>query len=167
MSNGKSLIVLAQEYRQFAEQIDSVIETEGDSALQELMNVSSLAVEQKASATALYIKRVGMLADQISAQVRDMNERKRELEKRQERVKQYLLTCMQAAGITKIENADLTIRIQKGRDSCEIFDERMVPLEYMKQPQPVPNKAAILADMKAGVIIDGCRIKNQESVVIK
>lgn len=168
MTKGKSLIVLAQEYRQFADQIAAAMETaEESSEVIEMMENNALAVEQKASATALYIKRCGMLADQIGEQIKALTERKRALENKQNSAKDYLLTCMQAAGITKIENADLMIRVQKGRGKVDIFDEGMIPMEYMKQPAPVPNKSAILADLKEGVIIDGCRLETSESVVIR
>lgn len=173
----KSLIVLATEYRDIADQITSRIdaaldENDGDTVktMLDTLEGESWAVEQKASGTALYIKRCGVLADQIDSQIKVLQERKKALKARQERITEYLLNCMKTAGISTIECADMAIKIQKNRPKVEIYDERLIPKEYLRLPPipaPVPDKTEIAKDLKEGVVIQGARLIQEERIVIK
>lgn len=80
------------------------------------------------------------------------------------------LEGMTVAGITKIEYADITISRRKNPASVEVFEEGLVPQAYMRTPlppPPEPDRKAILAALKAGEEVQGCRLVQKERVDIK
>ena len=102
------------------------------------------------------------------AEITRLKENKRILENRVEYMKSKIIEYMQASG-QKSANAGtfkLTMRESK---SCEIEDESMIPLEYMREiPAKLePDKKALLKDMKDGKRIDGASLKTSCSVTVK
>lgn len=173
----KSLIVLATEYRDIANSIADQIEmakeaddTETVQMMLDTLEGESYAVEQKAAGTALYIKRCGMLADQIGAEIKVLQARQKQIKARQDRISEYLISCMKTAGISKIECVDLSIGTAKNKPKVDVYEERLIPKEYMRLPpipKPVPDKIAIGKALAEGVEIQGVRLIQEERITIK
>ena len=102
------------------------------------------------------------------AEITRLKENKRILENRVEHLKEKVIDYMKASG-QKSANAGtfkLTMRESK---SCEIEDESLIPLEYMREiPAKLePDKKQMLKDMKDGKRIDGASLKTSYSVTAK
>lgn len=66
---------------------------------------------------------------------------------------------MDAMGERRIELPDMTVTIRAGGVSCAITDADALPDEYVRITR-APDKAAILADLKQGVVIKGAELSN-------
>ena len=160
----KTLMVMSQEYLAIAAMLEQVDDVE---ALGGALAESKMAIEQKASGVAYYINQLDDLTKAIGERVKAMNERKRVLENKKERLKAYLLDCMKTAGISKIESPDSTISIAAKAGSANVYDERMIPPEYWKQPPKVLDKAKLLSDLRDGLVIDGATLEKGERISIR
>jgi hypothetical protein len=89
--------------------------------------------------------------DQRMAQLRIRYER---AELRMERIGEALRQIMQAADLQKLVTPEATLSIGKGRSRIEITDLNAIPQGYAKTVK-TPDKAAILAAIKAGTEIPG------------
>jgi hypothetical protein len=100
----------------------------------------------------------------------EMASRREAMENRSQSIKDYILRCMRNSGINKIECPYFKISIRTNPQKVIIDDESKIPLSYMRQPDippPIPDKKAILNDIKVGVIVDGCHSEQGNSLVIK
>lgn len=166
MSN-LSLYVIAAEHRALADTLqdmDLPLEVVADTLAAE----SNLV--EKSAAVAAVITNLHAMSAMMTAEADRMAERAKAVEKRAEQVKAYLHTCMELAGVTKLEHAQFTLAIQKNPASVEIFSEEQIPAEYMrkpKPPEPAPDKKLILAALKAGTDVPGAKIHNGTRLAIK
>jgi hypothetical protein len=55
-----------------------------------------------------------------------------------------------------------TAHVRAGSASVIVTDETQIPAEYMRQPPPAPDKAAIAKALKAGEDIPGAVLRNGE-----
>lgn len=161
MGEKKSLIVLLDERHEVAERLEDAVNPA------ELMEKMEAAVQVKASGIAMYCEKLDAMIDAVDATIRKLQARKNALKNRKESLKEYTLAAMQTHGIKKIECPECTISIQKNPPSVEVFEERLIPGEYWKQPAPVLDKKALLEDMKEGLVIDGCCLKQSEGLRIR
>ena len=174
MAEKKSLITLAQEYRELAdlvaERIDAAEDEMEIQCLQDTLEGEAYPLETKAAGIAFYIQRLNSLSDAIGNRQKELAERRRVIDNRVKRIKEYLLESLVVAGVTKIECPDVAISRRKNPASVDIFEEGLIPPAYMRiptPPPPEPDKKAILAALKAGKDVQGCRIVQKERVDIK
>lgn len=82
----------------------------------------------------------------------------------------YLLTNMQATGITKIESALFKISIQNNPASVDVYEPGLIPSPYMRQPDtppPAPDKTALKAALKAGIEVQGAKLVQSQRLVVR
>ena len=157
----KSLMVLLDERNQIAEQL----ETAENPA--ELIESLDKAVQVKAAGIAIYLERLDSMAAALDETIKKLQARKKAFQNRKERLKEYTLNAMKQHGIEKIECPECTISIQKNPPSAEVYEPKMIPVEYWKHPEPVLDKKALLDDLKEGVVVQGARLKHTEGVRIR
>ncbi len=58
-----------------------------------------------------------------------------------------------------------TASTSNGRQSVAITDDAAIPAEYLRQPPPQPDKAAILAALKEGRAVPGAVLRNGAPVL--
>ena len=127
-------------------------------------------LEVKATNVALFIRNLEANADAIKAAEKGMADRRKSLEAKVERIKQYLLENMLRTGISKIESPYLCLSVRKNPPSVEVLSLDLIPDEYFDIPDPPPpalNKARLKDDLKAGVIIEGAKLIAGQSLQIK
>ena len=161
MGEKKSLMILLDERHDIVSQLEAA--EDPVEALEH--NTSDIAV--KTAGIAMYCDIGNQAIDQLDAQIKRLQERKKVIRARIDRVKDYTLSAMQMHGLRKIECPECTISIQKNPPSVEVFEEMLIPGEYWKQPAPVLDKKALLEDLKEGVVIDGCCLKQSEGLRIR
>lgn len=94
-------------------------------------------------------KAVGALIDEYRA-------RKQVLAERAERLKGALADAMQTSGFKKLPLALGTVTVSNAPPAVQIVDEALLPLEFWRVPDPVPDKKAIAEALKAGEVPGAC-----------
>jgi hypothetical protein len=104
----------------------------------------------------------------IDTEIKRLTDRKKVMVNKQDSLKEYLKTNMQASGITNIKCPLFSITLAKGRDVAVIDDEALIPEGYKEYVEVLKiDKAGILKALKEGPV-DGARLdKSDESLRIK
>lgn len=130
-------------------------------------------IQSKIESYGFVIRDRTSFADAMTAEIERMTARRDAEVKRIEKTKEWLLSSMVALGIKNIECPAFTISVQNNPPSVEIYNDKLIPEEYMKTPEPPPppeakpDKKAILAKLKAGEEVDGCNMVQKQRLVIK
>lgn len=127
----------------------------------------------KAQNVAFVIKNLESAAEQIAVAVEHMNARAQALEKRAERVREYLLQNMQMAGVQKIECPYFKLAVRENPPKVLVDDERQVPMSYFTEPAPPPppvpklDKKLVKKAIEDGFEVPGCRLERGKRLEIK
>lgn len=148
------------------QQIIDMIE-DGTEGLGDTLEALNDAIEEKVENIAKVVKTLDSEALAIKAEEQRLAERRRHLENNAKRLKEYAEQSMQLAQIKKVKGSVFTLSIQKNPPSVEITDEKSLPESYYVEQKPTLDKKSLLADLKAGVVIEGAQIKQSESLRIK
>lgn len=139
-------------------------------AIADTIEAESYPLEEKAKRVAYAPKILDAEADAIEAAAKEMMARAKAKRTRADGIREYLKTCMEVAGISKIESPHFAISIQKNPHSVDVFETALIPAEYMRQaapPPPEPDKVAIKEALKSGVEVPGCVLVQGTKIVIK
>lgn len=127
-------------------------------------------LEVKATNVAMFVRNLEASADAIKSAEGDMAARRKAIENRAKRVKEYLQSQMTRTGITKIECPHFKLAIQDNPPSVVIDAESQIPAEFMKTPEPPPpspDKKAISDAIKSGKEVPGAHLERGQRLVIK
>lgn len=127
-------------------------------------------LEQKATNVAMFIRNIEANAEAIKQAEKAMYERRKAYESKIDRIKSYLLENMIKTGIVKIESPHFVLSVRKNPPSAEVLMADQIPDEYFDIPEPPPpvlNKKRLSEDLKAGVVIEGARLTQGNSLQIK
>jgi hypothetical protein len=153
-----ALFILAHEYRAAA---DKLADLDLDAqTVKDTLDGMAGELEVKASATAAVIRNMESLAGQIKDAEKAMSERRKAIESRAASLSAYLLANMAHAGIQKVETPHFAISVKTNPGHVEVYDEAMIPAEFMRQkppPAPEPDKAALKAALQKGIDVQGAR----------
>lgn len=128
------------------------------------------AFEDKAAAVAAYVLNIEAEAEAVAAAEARLKARRQALEKRAAWLRGYLLSNMEAAGITEISAPDKTFRarIRLNPEAVELDGLAELPDEFVREKiVREPDKAAILAALKSGREVPGARIVRRTRLEIK
>lgn len=163
-----ALYVLAQEYRAAA---DKLADLELDAqTVKDTLDGMGGELEVKASATAAVIRNMESLAASIKEAEATMAQRRKALEARAASLSAYLLANMAHAGIQSVETPHFAIKVKTNPPSVEVYDEKLLAPEFLRQkppPPPEPDKTAIKAALQKGVDVQGARLVQGSRVEIK
>lgn len=163
-----ALYVLAHEYREAADKLADL--NLDDETVKDTLDGMSGELEVKASATAAVIRNMESLAVQIKDAEKQMAERRKAIEARADNLTAYLLTNMQHAGIQKVETPHFAITLKANPGHVEVYDEKMIPAEFLRQkppPAPEPDKTALKAALLKGIEVQGARFVKGTRLEIK
>lgn len=127
-------------------------------------------LEVKATNTAMVVRNLEAMAAAIKDAETQMAARRKALENRAARVRDYLLSNMMVAGISKIECPYFKLAVRDNPPAVEVYQPEMIPAQYMKQPEPpppAPDKTAIKEALKAGQDVPGCRLTQGKRLEIR
>jgi len=163
-----ALFDIAREYREAAEKLaDLDLPPE---VLEDTLESLSGDLEAKATNTAFVIRNLEASAAAIKEAEAQMAARRKALENRAARVRDYLLANMLMAGVQKIECPYFRLAVRDNPPAVEVYEPGLIPAEYMRQPDPpppAPDKTAIKEAMKAGHDVPGCRLTAGKRLEIK
>lgn len=166
-----TLFEIAQEFRHITDVLmDAGVD---EQTLADTLEGEAWPLEQKAQNYGFVIKNLEANAAAILAAMEQMAERAAKVKKRAEQLRERLKTGMEIAGVSSLTTPYFDIKIKKNPPAVTIFDERQIPAQYMRTPEPPPppepqpDKKAIAAAIKAGVDVPGCKPVQGTRVEIK
>lgn len=116
---------------------------------------------------ALYIKNCDAMAKSIKEEEANLAARRKAYENKAEHLKDYLSSCMQFVGASKFETAKVKLSF-RASESVEITNQNEIPKDFLVEKVTVaPDKAAIKAAIKNGILIPGAEIVRKENLQIK
>ena len=133
---------------------------------------SSLEISKKIENYGIVLRDRESFVDAIYKEIERLTERMNAEKKRIERTKNWLLSSMVTLEIKQIECPLFTIAVQDNPPSVDVYNDKLIPAEYMRVPEPeppvpAPDKRLILSDLKAGKEVAGCVLKRDKRIVIK
>lgn len=163
-----SLYQIAAEFRSMVEHLTNC--QDDAQAVADTIESESYPLEIKAQNVAYAIRNLEASAVAIKEAEAQMAERRKRIEKRAEQIREYLKTCMEVAGVSKIECPHFQLAICKNPAALELFEPSLVPASYLKTPEPPPpviDKAAVKEAIKAGVEVPGAHLVQGTRLQIK
>lgn len=154
------LYKISEQHRGLQDLVDS-----GEMELSDLKDTfEGLEGEFNEKAVSLVHAINNMSTTDIDAEIKRLQDRKKVIENKQKSMRDYLRTNMEASGITKIECPLFSISLAKGRDVVVVDDEDSIPDDLIDvSVVQNPDKKAILAKLKAGEEVAGCRMEKSKS----
>jgi hypothetical protein len=168
MSNKLSLYEIADDYMIAMEkllELDIDEETFNDT-LEGLQG----EFRDKAVNVAYVIKNIEAMVTAIAEAEKKMYERRKCMQHKSERLREYLITCMDNSDILQIDDCpDFSIKIRTNPASLVITNEHSIPYEYWYCPPSVSliNKNAIKNKLKKGEKVAGADLIYNKSIHIK
>jgi len=164
MSN-LSLYQLANEHRAL---IERLMDTHEDSkAIADTLEAESYPLEQKARNMAYAIKNLEATAAAIKKAEEEMSARRKSIENRAERLREYTRTCMEIAGVKKIDCPHFALTIRSNPETLDVYEEALIPSEFFRQPPPVLDKTALKTAIKSGKALAGATLVKTTRLEIK
>jgi len=165
-----SLFQIAIEHR-------SLVETLSNSELDEqtlsdTLEAESWPLEVKAQNCVYVIKNDEMLEAAIEQRIKDMQVRLASVRKHRETLEKNVLKCMQIAKTQKISCPDFEISVRNNPPAVEVYEESLLPADYMRTPEPkppvaAPDKALIKRALQDGYEVQGARLTQSQRLNIK
>ena len=163
-----NLYEITQEYRAVESQlIDLELD---DVTLADTLEGARFPLEQKAVSVAMIVRNLESHAAAIKAARDEMAKREKAAEKRAAWLKDYLLSNMLSAGISKIESPYFNLSIAKNPGAVVVDCESAIPADYFKQPEtppPVLDKTLVKQAIKDGFEVPGVHVEQSNRLVIK
>lgn len=169
--NDLTLYQIAAEYRGAAETL-SELDLDDQTIADTLESISG-ELTTKSQNVAFVIRNLEAAAEQVKVAIEHMSERAQALEKRAERVREYLLQNMLMAGVQKIECPYFNLSVRDNPPKVVVDDEKQIPQAYMTDPDPPPpptpkpDKKLIAMALKDGHDVPGCRLERGKRLDIK
>lgn len=157
-----TLFEIAREYRHIT---DVLMDSGADEqTLKDTLEGEAWPLELKAQNYGFVIRNLQATAASIKEAEEQMKARRQAIEKRSAALVERLKTGLEIAGVSKLETPHFALTIKKNPPSVDIWDERQIPAEFMRTPEPppppapVPDKAAIKEAIKAGREVPGAML---------
>lgn len=163
----QALFVIAGEYIEAAKKLAD-LDLDEQTVADTLEGMSG-ALEVKARNVACFIRNLEVTAEAIKAFEAEQKDRRQAIEKRAERMRAYLQSCMEATGIQRIEGPGVVLSFRKS-SAVAIHEPGLIPAEFMRVPEPpppTPDKVAISAAIKAGRAVPGAHIETRQHLQIR
>ena len=119
-------------------------------------------LEVKATNVAMFARNLEASAEAIKVVEGQMAARRKAIENRAGRIRQYLKDNMERTGILKIEGPHFALSIKKNPPAVHVEAQELVPAEFFNvQPTPPPelDKKRVGEALKAGKDVPGCRLE--------
>ena len=149
-----------------------VLENTEDENIKELIknSMDQLALEtnEKIENIIKYIKNLEAEAEALEKESKRLNDRKIRTLKKVDNLKGYLKDFTSSLESKKYNTGIFNISIRKNAASLVIDNEFLVPEEYCKiEVIRKVDKVALKEKLKAGEVIEGVKLQQTESIIIK
>ena len=125
------------------------------------------SIEEKLNNLCSYIKNIESDVEGIKNEVARLEKMKKAKTNAIASIKTYLFDQLKALNMQKIKTPLFSVGIQKNPASLTILDDTKIPMIYVVPQELVFDKKAMLKDLKDNIEIQGCEIKQTESIRIR
>lgn len=125
---------------------------------------------EKAVSVVMVARQFDNHCDAIDNEIKRLQDLKKQRKNTADKLRDYLLNNMLAAQIESIDHPLMSIKIRNNPESVEVFEEGLVPSDYMAWPPlppAKPDKTKIKTAIKTGIEIPGCKLVRSHSLAIK
>lgn len=123
------------------------------------------AAAEKLEGTACYCRELLAEAEAIKAEEERLAKRRKALENKSERLKNYMMPALEAMG-GKVKGVMASVRIGKSQ-AVTVFDIDALPDAFKHVKTTIdPDKVALKKALKSGEVIPGAALEDRQSVVI-
>lgn len=164
----------AEEFRTLFDSLDEMDGDEMEQAWFDTLESIEAEFEDKAENLIAFIKELNGQAAILREQEKAFAERRRTKERRAERLKKYLLGCMNAVGCKKIDRPLGCASVRNNVETPRFADEGAFIAwaknnagELLRYKDPEIDKAAVKRCLQEGHEIVGVTLERSQSVVIK
>jgi hypothetical protein len=150
-----SLFDISKEILNFLNDLD-----EGAEDRSVVLEKLTMALTSKTDQVANYRASLVGYVEILDSRINEIEDRKSEIEKKIERFDDYVMNCMSVAQTDSFEGEYSKIKKRKPSQAVDIFDEKLIPIEFIKIPEikPVIMKAEISKALKQGEVVEGARL---------
>lgn len=163
-----TLYELSDQYRQATERLADM--DLPDDVIADTLEALVGDLQTKATSVAMFVRNLESMSVAIKDAETKMAARRRAIDARVMRVREYIKLNMELAGIMKISCPFFEIAVKKNPPAVVIDDESLVPDDYKSDPPPppkVPDKTLIGKALKDGYVIDGAHLEQRTRLEIK
>ena len=163
-----TLYTIADQYMIDMERLESMDLDE--QTFQDTLEGLSGDLELKATNVAMFVRNLEASAEAIKNAEKQMAERRKAIEAKAEKIRNYLKENMLRTGISKIDCPYFQLSIRKNPPAVEVIDQALIPDEYFdipEPPAPTLNKNRLKDDLKNGVVVEGAKLTSGQSLQIK
>lgn len=123
--------------RQFQSVLDFEVESEEDAvAMIALLDEASDEVETKIAKIGHVMKTLDYEMEALREEEKELAAKRKTRESKRRRLERYCFDTMKAVGLTKVEQIDRVVAIQKNPPSLRVLDESAVPPEFWIPQDP-------------------------------
>ena len=152
---------------EFEKSLDSLLDHD-DSDLINQVELIEGEFKSKSANVARYIRNLEHLASGIKEVESNQRKRRAALEKKIERLKEYLRINFEKTNTDKIESEDIIIAIYKNPEKVNVINEELIPDQYfILKENKVLDKDKIKESLKNGDKIPGCELIQEKRINIK
>ena len=131
--------------------------------------------DMKAENIACFIKQLGEDLELLKKHKAAFERRRKAKENQLERMKTYLIDCMNKTKRTKIDMPKAKITVKNNAESAQFVSEKeFIKMcmskrldDYLRYKDPEINKTAVKSALKSGQIIPGAKLGRTQSLIIK
>jgi hypothetical protein len=160
-----SLYDLTEEWQWRAAALDDC-ETpeEYDAALAQIMEIAC-DISDRAEGIARVMRNKQAEADALDVEIKRLQMKKKRAENTAERLKGYMLYCMETVGAEKLHTSIGDWRVQLNPPSVTVIDADKIPERFLiPQPPKVDARAIIDEHKQTGELFDFCEIVRRSGV---
>ena len=132
---------------------------------EELQRELTALLHEKSQNIIGYTRNIELIIEAIKTEEKRISEKRKVLENKLEKFKEYVKNCMEQGGFTKVDTGLGTLTIVRNPMSVEIEDEKQVPTEFKQEVITVKvDKTAIKNHFKeTGEVLPGIKIVDDKT----
>lgn len=138
-----------------------------EETLRDTLDSIEEAWEDKAENIVKLIRTVEADEQALEAEEKRFNARKKTEANKKQFLKRYLEEMMQLTGKTKFKAGVFNISLQNNPPSVDIYDETLIPEQYLIEQPAKIDKAGIKELLKQGQEVPGATLKTSQSLRVR
>ena len=152
---------------EFEKSLDNLLDHDDSDLISQIESIEG-EFKSKSANVAKYIRNLEHLASGIKEVESNQRKRRSALEKKIERLKDYLRINFEKTNTDKIESEDIIIALYKNPIKVKVINEELLPDQYfIVKENKVLDKDKIKESLKNGCEIPGCELIQEKRVSIK
>ena len=142
----------------YAALYDAAVDVNGDvpDELFEALEGAEEALEEKVAACVRVVRNLEADREALKAEADRFAKRAKVAANAADRLKDYVLRCLQAAGVAKVDGL-IPVAVRQSNPAVAIADESAIPAQFARLERVI-DRAAVLAALKRGEAVPGASL---------